>query len=71
MNKSYLGDGVYVEEDDDTPNVFVLTTEDGVMIQNTIYMEPEVLSNFFHWIERINDVSIIVKRGSSESTRRD
>ena len=37
--KTYLGDGVYVALD---PLGIVLTTENGVMITNTIVLEPEV-----------------------------
>jgi len=37
--KRYLGDGVYAEM---TIEGLVLTTEDGVSVTNTIYLEPEV-----------------------------
>lgn len=37
--KRYLGDGVYV---DWSMESLVLTTEDGISITNTIYLEPEV-----------------------------
>lgn len=36
--KTYLGDGVYVT----FGYAFVLTTEDGVNVTNTIVLEPEV-----------------------------
>lgn len=39
--KDYLGDGVYADFD---RGVIVLTTENGIEVQNTIYMEPEVLA---------------------------
>lgn len=38
--KRYLGDGVYA--DYDGYGVIVLTTEDGVQVQNRIYLEPIV-----------------------------
>lgn len=38
MNKIYLGDGAYVEFDG---HAFVLTTENGVNVQNTVVLEPE------------------------------
>ena len=41
MDKHYLGDGVYFER---TPYDVTLTTEDGVGITNTIYLEPKVVS---------------------------
>ncbi len=39
MNKIYIGDGVYVEWDG---YAFVLTTENGIEITNTIVLEPDV-----------------------------
>lgn len=48
MNKEYLGDGVYVEMQNDY--YVVLTTEDGIAVSNTIYLEPEVLIAFERWL---------------------
>jgi hypothetical protein len=42
MEKTYLGDGVYAEADDDGLSV-TLTTENGLAITNSIYLEAEVL----------------------------
>lgn len=39
MAKTYLGDGVYVAEDGEGIR---LTTEDGISVTNTIFIEPEV-----------------------------
>jgi hypothetical protein len=39
MNKTYLGDGVYVTVDEGT---LVLTAENGIRALETIYLEPEV-----------------------------
>ncbi len=40
--KAYVGDGIYMEYDPDAPiGAFILTTEDGISVQNTIYIEPE------------------------------
>lgn len=50
MNKDYLGDGVYIETDG---YGLILTTEDGISIQNTIYLEPEVLSAINRYVERM------------------
>ena len=38
-NKTYLGDSVYADFDG---YHFVLTTEDGVTVSNTIYLDPDV-----------------------------
>jgi len=42
VNKSYIGDGAYVEVDDATGNL-VLTTEDGVNVTNKIVLEAETM----------------------------
>lgn len=47
--KEYLGDGVYAVFDG---HAIVLTTENGVCITNTIYVEPQVLEALLAWIER-------------------
>jgi len=39
MEKQYLGDGVYAAVE---MGMLKLTTEDGVSVQNEIYLEPEV-----------------------------
>lgn len=39
MVKRYVGDGVYAEMG---PGGLTLTTENGVAVQNTIYLEPDV-----------------------------
>lgn len=46
--KTYLGDGVYVEFEDE---MIKLTTEDGIEITNTIYLESDVYSNLIKWVE--------------------
>lgn len=40
-HKEFIGDGVYVDYDEERMQV-VLTTEDGLSASNTIYLEPEV-----------------------------
>lgn len=47
-NKSYLGDGVYVQHDGFS---IVLTTEDGISTTNTIYLEPSVYNALGEWYE--------------------
>lgn len=44
--KRYLGDAVYAEYDGYS---VVLTTENGISTTNTIYLEPELLSNLFEY----------------------
>jgi hypothetical protein len=39
--KTYLGDGVYADYDG---HHIILTTEDGVVATNLIYLEPAVLN---------------------------
>lgn len=39
-DKEYLGDGAYIEYDGWG---FVLTTEDGIEVQNTVYLEPDLI----------------------------
>lgn len=39
MKKTYIGDGVYLDFDG---YQFVMTTENGIEVTNTIYLEPEV-----------------------------
>lgn len=48
MNKQYLGDSVYVEQDG--PNI-VLTTENGFGATNTIHIEPQVLDALFRYLK--------------------
>lgn len=48
--KTYLGDGVYAYCDD---YHIVLTTENGVMASNTIYLDPHVLKALHDYIEKL------------------
>lgn len=61
MRKTYLGDGVYAEFDDKRPNTLKLTTSNGIVDTNTIYLEPETLA--------LLDVYLVQKR--SLQARRD
>lgn len=51
-NKTYLGDGVYAEF-----NGFqiVLTTENGVSITNTIYLEQDVYESLVLFVGRLKE----------------
>ena len=44
--KTYLGDGVYVELES---NMIKLTTENGIEVTNTIYLEVSVYLNLLDW----------------------
>lgn len=48
--KTYLGDGAYVDYDGHN---IVLTTEDGIDVTNTIYLEPSVYEHLTGWVERL------------------
>jgi hypothetical protein len=50
--KAYLGDGVYAAVDP-TRSAFILTTEDGVSVTNTIVLEPEVYEAFRLYADRV------------------
>jgi len=49
MEKQYLGDAVYVQEEGGD---VVLTTEDGISETNTIILEPTVLRSLDEWLKR-------------------
>jgi hypothetical protein len=50
----YLGDGVYVEFDDQG---VILTTQDGIEVTNRIVLESEVLAAFWSWFESLKAAS--------------
>lgn len=52
MNKSYIGDGVYVEHDG---YGLVLTTENGIEVTNSIVLEPEVYGALLKYVERLRE----------------
>lgn len=45
--KIYIGDGAYAEFDGYS---IILTTENGISIQNRIVLEPEVWMNLERWV---------------------
>ena len=47
--KNHIGDGVYVEDDG---YGIVITTENGISVQNRIVMEPEVIEAFERYVAR-------------------
>lgn len=52
QGKVYLGDGVYVEFDR-APNMLKLTTENGIEVTNTIYLEPEVYTALVAYVDAL------------------
>jgi Holliday junction resolvase len=50
VSKDYLGDAVYADWDE--YGALILTTEDGISVQNRIYLEPEVLDALARFIQR-------------------
>jgi len=53
MNKTYLGDSVYVELN--MAQQIELTTDNGDGPSNTIYLEPEVYQALVKWVERLKE----------------
>jgi hypothetical protein len=51
MKKTYLGDGVYAEFDHNHSGQLILTTEDGIGITNTIFLDDILLKNLFQYWE--------------------
>lgn len=50
--KTYLGDGAYAEFDGYS---IILTTENGILVQNTVVLEPEALRALEHFVARIRE----------------
>lgn len=48
--KQYIGDGVYADFDG---YAIVLTTEDGISVQNTVVLEPQVWRSLVEYVERL------------------
>ena len=61
--KRYIGDGVYAEFDGFE---FVLTTEDGITVQNRIVLEPEHVQAFDRFVA---DCVAVAKSAPSSSTK--
>ena len=45
--KQYIGDGAYADFDGYS---VVLTTENGISVQNTVVLEPEILKRFERYL---------------------
>lgn len=53
MEKTYLGDGVYLAPDPDVPGDLILTTEDGYRATNRIVLDPAVQWSLWTALTRI------------------
>lgn len=51
--KRYIGDGAYIDFDG---YAVVLTTEDGILVQNRVVLEPEVLMQFEAYLVWLRDI---------------
>jgi hypothetical protein len=52
MTKKYLGDGAYADYDG---YHVVLTTEDGISVQNRVCLEPQVWHALKRYVESLNE----------------
>ena len=50
MEKTYLGDGLYVDFDG---YQLVLTAENGIIVQNVVYLEPRVYINLTEYVKEL------------------
>jgi hypothetical protein len=50
--KSYIGDGVYIDFDGYS---LILTTEDGISVQNTVVLEPSVYSALVEYVAALRE----------------
>lgn len=49
-NRFYCGDSVFADVEN---GMVKLTTENGIESTNTIYLEPEVMSQLLGWYDRV------------------
>lgn len=49
-NREYIGDSVYIEYDG---WAFAIMTNNGYEDENVIYLEPSVIENLIHYIDKI------------------
>lgn len=48
QNKQHLGDGVYIDFDGFQ---VILTSENGVEVFDTIYLDADTLGSLLHWVK--------------------
>ena len=54
--KSYLGDGVYAEWDDCSN--LILTTENGISVENQIYLEPQIFAALERFMKIVKEIVV-------------
>lgn len=59
-SKVYLGDAVYAEFEHP---MIKLTTENGIDVTNTIYLEPQVFEALIKYANNFYDLSKCIERG--------
>lgn len=52
LDKEYLGDAVYINFDGLR---LVLTTEEGIRVTNTIYLNPKVYEALVYYVKRLRN----------------
>lgn len=52
LAKEYLGDSVYIQID--SVGRIVLTTEDGLSISNTIYIDQTIMRGILDYLEKLS-----------------
>jgi len=55
-NKQYLGDGVYIET---TDGQLIMTTENGISIENTIYLDSSVMDSLIEYYKKLLGVKTL------------
>ncbi len=63
MNKTYIGDGAYVEIQGDS---IVLTTRDGYSETNRVVLEPEVLRSLLDYLEHLKPKKTVMRVADTE-----
>lgn len=59
-NRESLGNSIYVCIDN---NMVMLTVEQGIQVNDTIYMDLNVIKNFLKYLEKINVIQTNVSTG--------
>lgn len=54
-SKEYVGDGVYIQVHN---NQVMLTTEDGISVQNTIYLDIDMVENIHRYMQKVHSKEV-------------
>lgn len=55
-HKRYLGDGAYVQQGNYIGEV-VLTTEDGISVQNRVVLGPHEIRMMDNWLKEVGEIN--------------